>query len=238
MALIAIAIKLESRGPVLFKQKRYGFNNDLIEVYKFRSMYADKTDAAASQLVTKRRSARHPRRPLHPQDQPRRTAAAVQRGDQGQSVAGRPASARGQRQGRSHASTTRRSTAISPATASSPASPAGRRSTAGAARPTRMRKSSNASSTTSTTSRTGRCCSISTSWRARRSRCSRPRTRIDHRPRHRAYQCQGAAFSRAAPAIARRHRSRRCASGCCWWCFTSRCWRVRSPSSSRRRMTG
>ena len=53
MALIAIAIKLESRGPVLFKQKRYGFNNDLIEVYKFRSMYVDKTDATASQLVTK-----------------------------------------------------------------------------------------------------------------------------------------------------------------------------------------
>jgi Undecaprenyl-phosphate glucose phosphotransferase len=53
MAMIAIAIKLESRGPVLFKQKRYGFNNDLIEVYKFRSMYADKTDATASKLVTK-----------------------------------------------------------------------------------------------------------------------------------------------------------------------------------------
>ncbi len=53
MALIAIAIKLESRGPVLFRQKRYGFNNDLIEVYKFRSMYADKTDASASKLVTK-----------------------------------------------------------------------------------------------------------------------------------------------------------------------------------------
>ena len=53
MALIALAIKLESRGPVLFKQKRYGFNNDLIEVYKFRSMYADAADATASKLVTK-----------------------------------------------------------------------------------------------------------------------------------------------------------------------------------------
>jgi Undecaprenyl-phosphate glucose phosphotransferase len=53
MALIAIAIKLDSRGPVLFKQKRYGFNNELIEVYKFRSMYADKSDASASRLVTK-----------------------------------------------------------------------------------------------------------------------------------------------------------------------------------------
>jgi len=53
MALVAIAIKLDSRGPVLFKQKRYGFNNDLVEVYKFRSMYTDLADATASQLVTK-----------------------------------------------------------------------------------------------------------------------------------------------------------------------------------------
>jgi Undecaprenyl-phosphate glucose phosphotransferase len=53
MLLIAIAIKLDSRGPVLFKQKRYGFNNDLIEVYKFRSMHVDQADATASKLVTK-----------------------------------------------------------------------------------------------------------------------------------------------------------------------------------------
>jgi Undecaprenyl-phosphate glucose phosphotransferase len=53
MLLVAIAIKLDSKGPVLFKQKRYGFNNELIEVYKFRSMYVDKTDASASKLVTK-----------------------------------------------------------------------------------------------------------------------------------------------------------------------------------------
>ena len=51
-ALIGAAIKLDSRGPVLFKQKRYGFNNELIEIYKFRSMYADQADAAASKLVT------------------------------------------------------------------------------------------------------------------------------------------------------------------------------------------
>lgn len=53
MAIIAVAIKLDSRGPVLFKQKRYGFNNDLIEVYKFRSMYVEATDATASRLVTR-----------------------------------------------------------------------------------------------------------------------------------------------------------------------------------------
>ncbi len=53
MAIIAIAIKLDSRGPVFFKQRRYGFNNDLIEVYKFRSMYVEATDAHASKLVSK-----------------------------------------------------------------------------------------------------------------------------------------------------------------------------------------
>jgi Undecaprenyl-phosphate glucose phosphotransferase len=53
MALVALAIKLDSRGPVLFKQKRYGFNNELIGVYKFRSMYAEQTDAMASKLVTR-----------------------------------------------------------------------------------------------------------------------------------------------------------------------------------------
>ncbi|HEY8193608.1 MAG TPA: undecaprenyl-phosphate glucose phosphotransferase [Hyphomicrobium sp.] len=53
MLLIALAVKLESRGPVLFRQKRYGFNNELIEVLKFRSMYVDRCDATASKLVTK-----------------------------------------------------------------------------------------------------------------------------------------------------------------------------------------
>jgi Undecaprenyl-phosphate glucose phosphotransferase len=53
LAAVAIAIKLDSRGPVLFRQKRYGFNNELIEVYKFRSMFTDKTDASASKLVTR-----------------------------------------------------------------------------------------------------------------------------------------------------------------------------------------
>ena len=53
MAVIAVLIKLDSRGPAFFKQKRYGFNNDLIEIYKFRSMYTDKADATASKLVTK-----------------------------------------------------------------------------------------------------------------------------------------------------------------------------------------
>ncbi len=53
MLAVALAVKLESKGPVLFRQKRYGFNNEMIEVFKFRSMYTDRCDATASKLVTK-----------------------------------------------------------------------------------------------------------------------------------------------------------------------------------------
>lgn len=38
MAVIAIAIKLTSSGPVLFRQKRHGWNGQEIWVHKFRSM--------------------------------------------------------------------------------------------------------------------------------------------------------------------------------------------------------
>lgn len=53
MLITAIAIKLNSKGPVLFKQKRHGFNNEIIEVYKFRSMYTDQSDPTAKKSVTK-----------------------------------------------------------------------------------------------------------------------------------------------------------------------------------------
>ena len=38
MLMIAAAVKLTSKGPVLFKQKRYGLEGDEIDVWKFRSM--------------------------------------------------------------------------------------------------------------------------------------------------------------------------------------------------------
>jgi Undecaprenyl-phosphate glucose phosphotransferase len=53
MALTALAVKLDSPGPVLFKQRRHGFNNERIEVYKFRSMYVDKLDHGAAKQVTR-----------------------------------------------------------------------------------------------------------------------------------------------------------------------------------------
>jgi exopolysaccharide biosynthesis polyprenyl glycosylphosphotransferase len=53
MAITAIAIKLDSPGPVFFKQRRHGFNNDVIEVYKFRSLYTHMTDQSVQKSVTK-----------------------------------------------------------------------------------------------------------------------------------------------------------------------------------------
>jgi Undecaprenyl-phosphate glucose phosphotransferase len=53
MLATAIAIKLDSRGPILFKQKRHGFNNEEIEVLKFRSMYHNQSDPSAVKAVTK-----------------------------------------------------------------------------------------------------------------------------------------------------------------------------------------
>jgi len=41
MLAIAIAVKLDSRGPVLYRQRRHGFNNRVITLLKFRSMRHD-----------------------------------------------------------------------------------------------------------------------------------------------------------------------------------------------------
>jgi Undecaprenyl-phosphate glucose phosphotransferase len=53
MAFVALAIKLDSPGPVLFRQKRFGFNNERIDVFKFRSLYHHQADPNASRVVTR-----------------------------------------------------------------------------------------------------------------------------------------------------------------------------------------
>jgi Undecaprenyl-phosphate glucose phosphotransferase len=53
MGLVALAIKLDSPGPVLFRQKRFGFNNERIDVFKFRSLYHHQADPTAAKVVTK-----------------------------------------------------------------------------------------------------------------------------------------------------------------------------------------
>jgi Undecaprenyl-phosphate glucose phosphotransferase len=51
MAAVAIAVRLDSPGPILFRQIRHGFNNEPVSVLKFRSMYATGCDATAIKAV-------------------------------------------------------------------------------------------------------------------------------------------------------------------------------------------
>jgi len=57
LATIALLIKIDSPGPVLFRQQRYGFNNHLIEVLKFRTMRHDMRDETA-EVLTRRNDPR------------------------------------------------------------------------------------------------------------------------------------------------------------------------------------
>ncbi|QDH73641.1 exopolysaccharide biosynthesis polyprenyl glycosylphosphotransferase [Brevundimonas sp. M20] len=52
MGLIALAIRLDSPGPIFFRQRRHGFNQEEIIVWKFRSMRQETADATASRQVT------------------------------------------------------------------------------------------------------------------------------------------------------------------------------------------
>lgn len=53
LILLAIAIKLDSPGPVFFMQKRLGFNNQVFEIFKFRSMYHREIPEERVQQATK-----------------------------------------------------------------------------------------------------------------------------------------------------------------------------------------
>ena len=44
LAIVALAVKLDSPGPILFRQPREGFNNQTFRCYKFRTMYHDRLE--------------------------------------------------------------------------------------------------------------------------------------------------------------------------------------------------
>lgn len=46
---IALAVRLSSPGPVIFRQKRHGWDGRIIEVWKFRSMYVHRSDGVVAQ---------------------------------------------------------------------------------------------------------------------------------------------------------------------------------------------
>ena len=90
LLVIALAIKLDSRGPVFFRQERIGRAGKPFRIFKFRSMTADawqRRDTVAQLnevdgplFKMEKDPTGYPGRRLHPQDQPRRTASAHQCG--------------------------------------------------------------------------------------------------------------------------------------------------------------
>jgi len=50
---VAIAIRLETPGPLMFRQLRVGYNNKLFYMYKFRSMHDGATDRMAKQQTVR-----------------------------------------------------------------------------------------------------------------------------------------------------------------------------------------
>ena len=53
MVLVAVAIKIDSPGPVLFKQQRMGRGNRLFQMLKFRSMRVEGTDATGDKSAAR-----------------------------------------------------------------------------------------------------------------------------------------------------------------------------------------
>ena len=86
MLICAVLIKLDSRGPVFFRQTRVGRDGDHFSIFKFRTM-VDGADAMKHELVRaqrgrrplqdRRRPPHHPRRQVAAPQLPRRAASAA-----------------------------------------------------------------------------------------------------------------------------------------------------------------
>ena len=108
MGVVALAIRFDSPGPVIFRQARVGENGRVFEMLKFRSMVdgAEKLQDAVTMWTTRgisctrmRGSPRDAGRTFHPAHQSGRTAAVLQRAQgrhepyratPGDAVVGRP----------------------------------------------------------------------------------------------------------------------------------------------------
>ena len=53
LALVALAVRLDSPGPVLFRQPRYGLGGQVVMITKFRTMRAESTDIVGARQATK-----------------------------------------------------------------------------------------------------------------------------------------------------------------------------------------
>lgn len=51
MIIISILIKCDSKGPIIFKQKRVGKNKEIFNIYKFRTMRIDTPNVSTESLV-------------------------------------------------------------------------------------------------------------------------------------------------------------------------------------------
>ena len=173
-ALVGLCIRLEGPGPILFRQTRYGFNQEPFRIFKFRTM-TTMEDGAEVKAAT-RADPRVTRvgaflRRFSIDELPQ--LLNVLMGEM--SIVGPRPHALAHDHAMSRASRATRA-----GTTSSPASPAGRRSAAIAAKSATTRTWRRASSTISITSTIGRCGSTSRSSSRRRFPRRPIRTRIDH----------------------------------------------------------
>ena len=62
LVVIAVAVRFDSRGPVLFRQKRLGKGQKCFTMYKFRSMIVGSRAVGYGECLSSRRRPHHPRR--------------------------------------------------------------------------------------------------------------------------------------------------------------------------------